>query len=219
MLELLLALQALSLIGFVLVGVFLRNYLPSYVAEKAKNLATKEDIESITRKIEGVKAEFAAHDVRLTLFEQKRSEVTATIFELLHDPAEYIKHMVHPAQHGGEEGDKQRQRQAADAFNQLSGYYWKRKIYLPENLCKEVEAVLVLMKDAFTKYTIGSESSSRTRGLEMWAEAHRVIQDKMPNLLSQLESLFRDTVAVGQPLTDGAQPHSPHLTAGSTAGR
>jgi hypothetical protein len=41
---------------FTLIG---RNYLPKYVSEKAKNLATKEDIAGITEQIEGVKSGYA----------------------------------------------------------------------------------------------------------------------------------------------------------------
>ena len=41
-----------------LIGLFVKNYLPSYMDEKGKNLATKEDIEEITRKTEEVQKEF-----------------------------------------------------------------------------------------------------------------------------------------------------------------
>jgi hypothetical protein len=54
----------LSGAGTMLAGYFLslftRRYLPSYVAEKGKNAATKEDIEVITEKVEAVKAAFEA---------------------------------------------------------------------------------------------------------------------------------------------------------------
>lgn len=43
---------------FVLLGLFIKNYLPSYMDEKGKNLATKEDIQEITRKTEEVQKEF-----------------------------------------------------------------------------------------------------------------------------------------------------------------
>ncbi|MFP9116427.1 hypothetical protein ACLI08_01435 [Flavobacterium sp. RNTU_13] len=45
------------LIGFVLFFT-IKNFLPTYFAEKGKNLATKEDIEHITEKVEKIKAEF-----------------------------------------------------------------------------------------------------------------------------------------------------------------
>ena len=39
-----------------LVGLFVKSYLPAYFSKKGENLATKEDIEEITRKIESVKS-------------------------------------------------------------------------------------------------------------------------------------------------------------------
>lgn len=49
-------LQLLFLIGIVFVCILMRSYLPSYTKEKAKNLATKEDISDITRKVEEVRS-------------------------------------------------------------------------------------------------------------------------------------------------------------------
>lgn len=42
-----------------LVTLLIKNYLPSYAREKGKNLATKEDIECITQKIESIKVEYS----------------------------------------------------------------------------------------------------------------------------------------------------------------
>ncbi|MEN6668908.1 hypothetical protein AAJP47_00855 [Psychrobacter sp. B38] len=50
-------LQILSLLGIASLFIF-RKYLFSYSSEKGKNLATREDIEEITRKIENVKSEY-----------------------------------------------------------------------------------------------------------------------------------------------------------------
>ena len=53
MLEILVAVLFLLAIG---VGILLwRSFFPSYLSEKGKNLATKEDIAEITRQVEGVK--------------------------------------------------------------------------------------------------------------------------------------------------------------------
>lgn len=49
---------ALQIFGTIVLGLFLKNYLPSYIGEKGKNLATKEDIAEITRKSEEVQDEF-----------------------------------------------------------------------------------------------------------------------------------------------------------------
>ncbi|MEL4471553.1 hypothetical protein [Shewanella algae] len=44
-----------NLIVLFLIGLGLRSYLPSYIKEKAKNLAQKEDIQEITDKVEAIR--------------------------------------------------------------------------------------------------------------------------------------------------------------------
>lgn len=52
-------LQILALVGIGALGLLLYRYLPAYAGQKGKNLATKEDIAEITRRIEGVKSDYA----------------------------------------------------------------------------------------------------------------------------------------------------------------
>ena len=54
-----LLLQLLILVGLAVLIIVLKKALPSYLSEKGKNLATKQDIEEITRKVESVKAEIS----------------------------------------------------------------------------------------------------------------------------------------------------------------
>jgi hypothetical protein len=51
-------LQILALIGISFLAMFKKNYFPKYLEEKAKNTATKEDIEKITSQVEGVKQSY-----------------------------------------------------------------------------------------------------------------------------------------------------------------
>lgn len=48
----------LNAVLFFLIALFLNKYLPKYMEEKGKNLATKEDVAEITRKTEEVQKEF-----------------------------------------------------------------------------------------------------------------------------------------------------------------
>ena len=57
--EILSILNILTLLGVVVVALIGKNYFPKYVSEKAKNLATKEDIKEITDQIESVKSSYA----------------------------------------------------------------------------------------------------------------------------------------------------------------
>ena len=51
-------LQVLAFIGITFLAMFKKNYFPKYLEEKAKNTATKEDIEKITSQVESVKQEY-----------------------------------------------------------------------------------------------------------------------------------------------------------------
>ena len=48
-----------ALIGAGILYFLLKSFIPSYLSEKGKNLATKEDITSITDKVESVKTDYA----------------------------------------------------------------------------------------------------------------------------------------------------------------
>ena len=51
-------LQILTFVGISFLAMSKKNYFPKYLEEKAKNTATKEDIEKITSQVESVKQEY-----------------------------------------------------------------------------------------------------------------------------------------------------------------
>ena len=68
-----------GVVGGAIAYILLRSYLSPYLGEKAKNLATKEDIAEITAEIEKVKLEFASaleerkatHQLRLAALDRR----------------------------------------------------------------------------------------------------------------------------------------------------
>ena len=81
-------LDVLVLIGLASVGLFVKSYFPSYIQEKAKNLATKEDIGAITQTVEAVKARHTQEIEQLKTALQRESEALgkrrAVYDELVH---------------------------------------------------------------------------------------------------------------------------------------
>lgn len=84
------------LAGIFVGGLLLKGYLPGYAREKGKNLATKEDVEAITDKVESVKSQHAAslETIKAKLqvesalknaFQQKSFEAISEINNLLVD--------------------------------------------------------------------------------------------------------------------------------------
>ena len=69
-------LSVASLIGLVLGGLFIRGYLPSYLSEKGKNLASKEDLEQLTDVVEKIKAQHASELERVKADHLSKNQVT-----------------------------------------------------------------------------------------------------------------------------------------------
>ena len=78
-----------SLVGAGVAYLLVKYFLPSYFLEKGKNLATREDIAEITRKVEGVRTEYASlveelkarHQLRLAAVD-RRLQTHQEAFEL-----------------------------------------------------------------------------------------------------------------------------------------
>ena len=51
-----------ALITCAICWLFLKHYIPSYLNEKGKNLATREDVAAITHEVERVRLQYNTHD-------------------------------------------------------------------------------------------------------------------------------------------------------------
>lgn len=84
-----------------LLGLFIKNYWPSYMDEKGKNLATKEDIQELTRKTEEVQKEFKesfelfSSDVQFKydFYYRQYSELYSKLYAIIVQ-SEYVRHFI-----------------------------------------------------------------------------------------------------------------------------
>ena len=95
------ALEVLGIITVFLLGLFTKNYLPSYMEKKGENLATKEDVKEITRKTEEVQQEFRQEMARFSQdlefkydFYYKQYEGLYSFLYAIVTQSEYTKHII-----------------------------------------------------------------------------------------------------------------------------
>jgi hypothetical protein len=205
-------LQAIFVLGVVVLSILVKQVLPSYLSEKGKNiatkqdiaeimhesekgknLATKQDIAAITREVELAKVAFLEHQTRFSLFQQKQSEVIGETYSLLHDARVAIAVMVNPVQIGGDGAEEERRTKAIESFNTLSNYYHKRKIYLPDTIVARMEEVLGRMKRAANDYLISRESQGGHTTL-LWKGAYDTMETELPPLFDELQRTFKELV-------------------------
>lgn len=85
----------------IILGFLFKNYILSYIQEKGKNLATKEDVEEITRKTEEVQKEFRegfeifSSDVRFKydFYYKRYSELYVSLYAVVMQ-SEYVRKFI-----------------------------------------------------------------------------------------------------------------------------
>lgn len=90
-----------TLITFFLLWLFIKKFLPSYMDEKGKNLATKEDITEITRKTEEVQDEFRkkfeeySSDLKFKYdyYYKQYAELYSTLYAIICQ-SEYVRRII-----------------------------------------------------------------------------------------------------------------------------
>jgi hypothetical protein len=77
--------EFLIALAFFSIGLLVKDFFPSYMRKKAENLATKEDIETITEKVESVRSEIAFNIEREKQFLDKKQEFLMNFYDDITD--------------------------------------------------------------------------------------------------------------------------------------
>lgn len=94
-------LDIILILGMGGIALFIKNYFPSYMDEKGKNLATKEDIQDITRKTEEVQKEFREGfeefssdlNFKYEFYFRRYSELYCKLYSIVIQ-SEYVRHFI-----------------------------------------------------------------------------------------------------------------------------
>ena len=101
-----LILSLASLVGLFVAGLLLRGYLPSYVSEKGKNAASKEDLAHLTALVESAKALHTSEIERLKATLLAESQVTERRRRVYEEMCAALRVFI--AGHGGTAEAKER---------------------------------------------------------------------------------------------------------------
>ena len=88
-----LIMQISILLGLGSIPLLIKSFLSPYLQEKGKNLATKEDIESITKKVENIKAEIEKYQ---SIFQAKYQLKFEVCLEALKIVDAHLSHKFAP---------------------------------------------------------------------------------------------------------------------------
>lgn len=195
----------LSLVAGLVIG----NFLPRYLGQKGKNLATKEDISEITNKIETVKHEYATqlesvkaglsaqlstHGYRYEKEYQVLSELTACLVEVrdtllgLRPLLDYVDQKK-----SKEEVKQERLGRYYEAQRNLYQIREKKKPFYPDDIYQAVREVEKAGIRESIKYRYHSPDSYEGDWMKYWEEAEKN-QDQIAEAAEQAVEKIRARV-------------------------
>lgn len=158
--EILLAGTIGSVIGFAT-----KSYFGSYLGEKGKNLATKEDIEALTKLVEGVRLQHQrAGNVSQAQFEaelQTYKDVWSCLI-LVQRAAISLRPVLDYTLREGETEEQRKQERLqkfADAYNKFIDVFRVTRPFYPEEVYKELLRLEELVHFEAIDYQIGTPNS------------------------------------------------------------
>ncbi|XPF93093.1 hypothetical protein ACM9HF_13820 [Colwellia sp. RE-S-Sl-9] len=196
---------------------FFRKFLFSYSSEKGKNLATKEDIESITKKIEDVKLVHAKQleSTRAELSSQinthgfryeKEYEVLAELSALLVDVRD-ASLSLRPAldfvvpNKTDEEVKKERLTRYFDALRALYVIREKKRPFYPSEIYQSIRAIEKESRSESIAYQY-DDPNEGNKQIAYWDKA-KENQDKITELAEDSMGKIRERVTKWETLTSG----------------
>jgi hypothetical protein len=167
---------------------WIRHALPAYLAEKGKNLASKEDVEVLTRKVEAVRAQHLGELERLR-FDLARASVVhkaqyetefrvyEEIWQRLVDVQRTVAALRPMLDYGDpkesdEERRSRRMREFGEAFNAMQAAVWKSKPFYSTAVHRELQELSHLVHGEAIDYQHGDPH----RDLDYWREAQKNIE-------------------------------------------
>ena len=192
-----------------LLALLVRHYLSSYLTEKGKNLATKEDIADITSRIEEVRAQYATQleKVRFELAragnvhrfqyetELKTYEAIWNILVEVQDAVQSLRPILDTRLSDKADQDKrdqERLRSFGEAFNKFRGIVHKRRPFFPRQIFSELEALMKLAHGEALEVAYKEEGWSK----EYWQSARKnaeAISTQVDSICEAIRTRLRDT--------------------------
>lgn len=166
--------------------------------EKYKN-DLKTELELTKAKLQNeLDIKLFEYQTKFSLFHQKQATITAELYKKLYYSSNSIVDLTKPIQIGGQKDLNLKKKETAEILNDLINFFNENRIYFNEEICKKLDEIIKVIRDALIEFDIahnfgmnGSESYKKDDS-ELWLEAWKIINTKLPTINKELEKFLRD---------------------------
>ena len=185
---------------------FVGSYVAAYLREKGKNLATKEDIEDITARVEEVKSDYRKSTYRFQIVAsgllRKRAQVIEEIYHLIVDTEEIFGRFVSLAEWKNDPSKDDLRKEGGRLLYEFLRKYKRNRIYFKEEVCGKLQTfsdsiykAILPYSFALTAQLAGQDSRDFT---ERWVHANEDFNEKIATARKTIEDEFRRLLGVAE---------------------
>jgi uncharacterized membrane protein len=191
-------LNAIEILLIIVGGFFLKSYLPTYFAEKGKNLATKEDIKDITDKVESIRLEYARRQHKHEIAFGKEFEILSEVWNTLVDlriatqGLRPLLDYVHPNE-TDEERKVNRLQKFAESFEVFASTVVKNQPFYPEDVYESLFQIMMISREEADEYS-HRDPNKRPLDSQYWDNALNN-QKKILAMVDQVCEKIRNRIA------------------------
>ena len=186
-------------VGGIIVGgivlYLLKSFVPSYLREKGKNLATSEDIAKITAEIEGVKLQYAVLLQRRSRIHERQVAILSKLYKCLLEAQDYSKLMTKRVIFTGEKPDEYPQL-LHDAVTNAYKEFTIGRLLLPGDVVEEVSTFFQKMYEGQVQLTMAKHPmvTDGQERAQFWERSGTIAYQEIPALLRTIEDKARDII-------------------------
>ena len=139
---------------------------------------------------------------KYSMLHQQRSEVIAELYGILAKTNRKTQELTRPIQFAGGPTVAEKKKDTMDTNNNLIEFFSVKRIYFSEELCKQIDDVLEVLRSSIVDFDIAhvhgmhNSENYKADATGLWIKSWKDLQEKMPPLLRNLESDFRNILLV-----------------------
>src|SRR5260370_23111942 len=144
-----------------------------------------------------LQTKFFEFQTKFSLYHQKQVEVIEELYEMLSETQWTVSELVSLVGTCDERPTTERVNEADERSVALARFYGKKRIYLNEDVCDKMDAILKTMRKSVVTFSVGQmEPRSGATDTRMWAEAWKIMEEEFPPLKEALEHQLRGILSV-----------------------
>lgn len=179
-------LQNLGVFGIIIVGA-------SWVIKKYFEKMFDKDLEKFKSDLEKQSIKFR---IRYEKMHSERAEIIKELYKKIVQTFRAFHSYMNPFQNDPESQEK-KGKEASVCANNFTDYYEENRIFVDENLAKEIDKLSDVLKKAWVEFEISRfNKTNKISYVENWNKAWKIISEDTPTIKTKIEEEFRKIIEI-----------------------